>query len=144
MIDDHELRPRPGLRIRLYLPGVRLLPVGVFKTLAGFRLAGYRHRSDDAGPAGNRREFLKPPFAQHRPAADLVALLRYRADDLVTERLHQTAQLLDISGMREVVDARELDADEDRARDGRFGFHDATLAGSFLCLALPPTFSDTQ
>ncbi len=27
--------------------------------------------------------------------------------------------------MRDVVDARELDADEDRARNRRFGFHDA-------------------
>src|ERR1035437_9866839 len=142
MIDDHELRLRRRLRMRLYLPGIRLLLVAVFKALAGLRLPGYRHRSDDACPAGNRREFLKPPLAEHRPAADLVALLRYRADDLVTERLHETAQLFDISGMREVVDARELDADEDRARDGRFGFHDAPLAGSFLCLALPTTFRD--
>ena len=95
----------------------------------------YRHRSDDAGPAGNRRQFLQPPLSEHRPTVDLVALLRYRADDFVAERLHQTAQLFEISGMRDVVDARELDADEDRARDGRFGFHNAALAGSFLCLA---------
>src|ERR1019366_7223044 len=135
MIDDHELRLRRRPRIRLYLPGMRLLLVGIFKALAGLRLPGDRHRSDDARSAGNRREFLKPPLAEHRPAADLVALLRYRADDLVTERLHQAAQLFDIGGMREVVDARELDADEDRARNGRFSFHNAALAGSFLCLA---------
>src|ERR1017187_3822850 len=142
MIDDHEIRLRPRRRIRLHLPGIGFLLAGAFKALAGLRLPLYRHRSDDAGPAGNRREFLKPPLAEHGSAADLVALLRYRADDLVAERLHQTAQLFDISGMREVVDARKLDADEDRARDGRFGFHDATLAGSFLCLALPTTFRD--
>ena len=135
MIDDHELRLRRRLRISLYLSGIRLLFVDIFKALAGLRLPGYRHRSDDARPTGNRREFLKPALAEHRPAADLVALLRYRADDLVTERLHQTAQLFDISGMRDVIDTRELDADEDCARNGRFGFHDAALAGSFLCLA---------
>jgi len=37
--------------------------------------------------------------------------------------------------MRDVVDTRELDADKDRAWNGRFGFHDAALAGSFLCSA---------
>jgi len=119
MIDDHELRLRRRLRIRLDLRRARLPLVGVFKALAGFRLPGYRHRSDDARPAGNRREFLKPPLAEHRPAADLVALLRHRADDLVTERLHQTAQLFDISGMRDVIDTRELDADEENVRGGQ-------------------------
>src|ERR1017187_10376013 len=135
MIDDHELRLRRRLWIRLDLPGIRFLLVGVFKALAGLRLPLYRHRSDDTRSAGNRREFLKPPLAEHRSTADLVTLLRYSADDLVAERLHQTAQLFDISGMRDVVDPRGLDADKDRTRDGWFGFHDAALAGSFLCLA---------
>src|SRR6266852_2363823 len=130
MIDDHELRLRRRLRISLYLSGIRLLFVDIFKALAGLRLPGYRHRSDDARPTGNRREFLKPALAEHRPAADLVALLRYRADDLVTERLHQAAQLFDIGGMRDVVDTRNLDADEDRAGNGRSGFHDTSLACS--------------
>ena len=124
VIDDHELRLRPRFRIRLDLRGIRLLLVGVLKALAGLRLLRDRHRSDDARPAGDRREFLKPPLAEHRRAVDLVALLRHRADDLVTERLHQTAQLLEARGVRDVVDARELNADEDRARNGRFGFHD--------------------
>ena len=65
------------------------------------------------------------PLPSTVAAVDPVALLRHRADDLVTERLHQTAQLLEARGMRDVVDARDLDADEDRARNGRFGFHDA-------------------
>ena len=43
--------------------------------------------SDDARSAGDRREFLEPPLAEHRRAVELVALLRHRADDLVTERL---------------------------------------------------------
>ena len=88
VIDDHELRLRRRLRIRLDLRGIRLLLVGVLKAFAGLRLLRDRHRSDDAGPAGDRREFLEPPLAEHRPAADPVALLRHRADDLVTERLH--------------------------------------------------------
>jgi hypothetical protein len=33
--------------------------------------------------------------------------------------------------MRDVIDARDLDADEDRARNGRFCLHDTALAGSF-------------
>src|SRR5450756_2013423 len=133
MIDDHELRLWRRLRTRLWLPGIRLLFVGVFEALAGLRLPLYRHRSDDARPAGDRREFLKTPLAEHRPAADLVALLRYRVDDLVTERLHQTAQFLEARGMRDIIDVRGLDADEDRTRHGRFGFHDAALAGSLCC-----------
>jgi hypothetical protein len=31
--------------------------------------------------------------------------------------------------MRDVIDARDLDAHEDRAWNGRFSFHDAVLAG---------------
>ena len=33
--------------------------------------------------------------------------------------------------MRDVVDTRDLDADEDRPRNRRFGFHDVALASSF-------------
>ena len=88
VIDDHELWLRRRLRIRLDLRSIRLLLVGILKALAGLRLLRDCHRSDDARPAGDRREFLKPPLAEHRPAVDLVALLRHRADDLVTERLH--------------------------------------------------------
>src|ERR1700737_2849925 len=88
MIDDHELRLRRRLRIRLALRAIRLLLVGVFKALAGLRLPEGCHRSDGARPARNHREFLKPPLAEHRPAVNLVALLRHSADDLVTERLH--------------------------------------------------------
>src|SRR5260370_42211943 len=99
MIDDHELRlgRRIGLdlRIGLGLARIRLLPAGVFKALAGLRLAWDRLRSDHAGAAGGSGELLEPPLAEHRTAPDLVALLRYRADDLVTERLHQTAQLFE-------------------------------------------------
>ena len=145
MVDDHECRLR-RLGIVLFLPAVRLVRVGILKALAGLRLAGNGHRSDDAGPAGHGREFLQPPLAQHRRALDLVALLRQGAGDLVTEGVDQTAQFFDVGGMREIVDARKLDADEDRARNGRFGFHAAAVAGSFLCpahaghvLAMTPT-----
>ena len=130
VINDHELRLRRRLRIRLDLRGVRLLLVGVFKALAGLRHPGYCHRSDDARPAGNRREFLKPPLTEYRPAVDLVSLLRHRADDHVTERLHQAAQLFDARGMRDVIDTRDLDTDENRTRNGRFSFHDCHLAFS--------------
>src|ERR1700687_1669639 len=128
MIDDHELGLRLRLWIRLYLPGGRFLAAGIPKPLAGLRFPLYRHRSDDARPAGNRGEFLEAPLAEHRRAVHLVALLRYRADDLVTERLHQKAQFFDACGMRNVVDTSYLDADEDRTRDGRFSFHDTSLA----------------
>jgi hypothetical protein len=124
VIDDHELRLRPRFRISLELRGIRLLLVGALKALAGLRLLRNCLRSDDARSAGDRREFLEPPLAEHRRAVELVALLRHGADDLVTERLHETAQLLDARGVRDVVDARDLNADEDRARHGRFSFHD--------------------
>ena len=135
MIDDHEIGLRLRRRIRPRLPGIRFLVAGAFKAFARLRFTGYRHRSDDACPAGHRREFLKPPFAEHRPAADFIALLRDRADDVVTERVDQAAQFLDARGMRDVIDIRDLDADEDRARNGWFGLHDTALAGSFWCLA---------
>ncbi len=98
--------------------------VGVLEALAGLRLLRGRHRSDDAGSAGDRRQLLEPSLAEHRPAADLVALLRHGADDLVAERLHQTAQLLEAGGVRDVIDARDLNADQDGARRGRVSFHD--------------------
>src|SRR5450631_1268667 len=85
VIDDHELRLRRRLRIRLSRRAIRLLLVGVLKTLAGLGLLQDCHRSDDACPAGDRREFSKPPLAEYRPAVDRVALLRHRADDLVTD-----------------------------------------------------------
>ena len=135
MVDDHELRLRRRFGIRLCLLAIQLVRVGILKALAGLRLANSGHRSDDAGATGNCREFRKPPLAQHRRAVDLVALLRQRADDLVTERAHQTAQFCEVSGMRDIVDARKLDANEDRARNRWSGFHDAALAGSFLCRA---------
>src|SRR6202022_877763 len=128
MIDDHELGPRLRLRVRVNLPGGRLLAVGILETRAGLRLPLYRHRSHDPRPTGHRGEFLEAPLAEHRRAVDLVALLRYRADDLVTEGLHQKAQFFDACGMRNVVDTSDLDADEDRTRDGRFGLHDTSLA----------------
>src|SRR5260221_14605837 len=124
MIDDHELGLRLHLRIRLNLPGDRLLAVGILETLAGFRLPLYSHRSDDPRPTGHRGELLEAPLSEHSRAVDLVALLRYRADDLVTEGLHQKAQFFDACGIRNVVDTSDLDADEDRTRDGRFSFHD--------------------
>src|ERR1700730_13338358 len=127
MIDDHEL----GLRLRLLitpsLPGGRLLAVGISETLAVLRLPLCSHRSDEPRPTGHRGEFLEAPLAEHRRPVDLVALLRYRADDLVTEGLHQKAQFFDACGMRNVVDTSDLDADEDRTRDGRFSFHDTSL-----------------
>src|ERR1700730_11364773 len=128
MIDDHELGLRLRLRIRFNLLGGRLFAVGILETLAGLRLPLYRHRSHDPRPTGNHGEFLEAPLAEHRRAVDLVALLRYRADYLVPERLHQKAQFFDACGMRNVVDTSELDADEDRTRDGRSSFHDTSLA----------------
>ena len=145
MIDNHEVRLRRRLRIGRARAGIRLVLVGffvsflvgVFKTLAGLRLALYRHRSDDAGPAGQRREFLEPPFAEHGAAADRIALLRDRYDDFVAERLHQTAQFLDACRMRDVIDAGNLDGDEDRTRNGRLGVHDL---GSPAGLCEPVSF----
>src|SRR5258707_11949386 len=137
MIDDHELGFRLRLRIRVDLRGGRFLAVGILKTLAGLRLPLYRHRSDDARPAGDRGELLEAPLAEHRRAVHLVALLRYRADDLVTERLHQKAQFFDACSMRNVVDTSDLDADEDRTRDWRFLFHVSQHAPP---LAPPPPF----
>src|SRR5258707_13907964 len=128
MIDDPERGFRPRLRVRLNLPDGRLLAVDILETLAGLRFPLYRHRSDDPRPTGNRGEFLEATLAEHRRAVDLVALLRYRADDLVTERLHQKAQFFDACSMRNVVDTSDLDADEDRTRDWRFSFHDTSLA----------------
>ena len=83
VIDDHELRLPRRLRIGL-LRDTGLYAAGVVKALAGLRLTGRRHRFDDACSACYRREFLKPPLAEHRATSDLVALLRHRADDLVT------------------------------------------------------------
>src|SRR5260221_4041662 len=136
MIDDHELGLRLRLRIRVDLPGGRFLAVGILKTLAGLRFPLYRHRSDDARPAGDRGELLEAPLAEHRRAVYLVALLRYRADDLVTERLHQKAQFFDACSMRNVVDTSDLDADEDRTRDWRVCFPYKSLARR--AGALPP------
>jgi GTPase len=64
-------------------------------------------RSDDARSAGDRREFLEPLLAEHRRAVDVVALLRHGADDPVTERLHEAAQLLDARGVRDIVGRQE-------------------------------------
>src|ERR1019366_4988937 len=124
VIDDHEPRLRRRLWIALDVRGIRFLLVGVLKAFAGLRLVRGCHGSDDARSAGDRRELLEPPLAEHRRAADLVALLRHRADDLVTERLHETAQFLEARRMRDVVDAGDLNADENGARCGRVGFHD--------------------
>jgi hypothetical protein len=126
VIDDHERRPRRRVRVRLGFgrPRVRLPFVGILEARAGFRLPRGRHRSDDTSPAGDPGEFRKPPLAEHRLAADRVALLRQRADDLVAERLHEAPQLLDARRVRRVVDARELNPDKDGARHRRFGFHD--------------------
>src|SRR5258708_40286558 len=128
MIDDHDLGLGLRFRIRVNLPGVGFLAAAILKTFAGLRLPLYRLRSDAARPAGDRGELLEAPLAEHRRAVPLVALLRYRADDLVTERLHQEAQFFDACGMRNVVDTSDLDADEDRTRDGQSGFHDTSLA----------------
>src|SRR5260221_11667239 len=119
VIYDHEFRLRRRVRVRLDARGIRRLLAGVLKALAGLRSLLGCHRCDDARPARDRRELPELPLPEHRPATDPVALLRNRADDLVTERLHQTAQLLDTRGMSEIIDARDLDADEDRARHGR-------------------------
>src|SRR6185295_14604957 len=69
VIDDHELCLWRCLRITLDLR-FRLLLVGVLEVLASLRLSRDRHRSDDARPAGERRELLEAPCAEQRPAAD--------------------------------------------------------------------------
>ena len=124
VIHDHEPWLRRRLRIRLDLRSIQFLLVGILKALAGLRLLQDCLRSDNARPAGDRRELLKPPLSEHRPAVDPVALLRHRADNLVTEGLHKTAQLLDARRVRDVVDARDLNADEDGARYRRVSIHD--------------------
>lgn len=128
MVDDHELGRRLALRIWLCLARIRLSLAVVFKTGTSLRLPRDRHRADDAGPAGDRSKFFKPSFAQHGRAIDLVSLLRHCTDDVVAERLYEAAQLFHVGGMRCIVNSGKLDADEDGARDGRFGFHDAGLA----------------
>ena len=132
MIEDDEFRLRRRVRIVSRSRGIRLVLATALKAFAGLRLPRRRHRSDDARPAGKCREVLKPPFAKHRCAVDPVALLRHGAGNLVAERLHQTAQLLEACGMRDVVDIRGLDADEDRAWNGRSSFHDTALAGGTI------------
>src|SRR5258708_13451313 len=89
MIDDHELGPRLRLRVRVNLPGGRLLAVGILETLAGLRFPLYRHRSHDPRPTGNRGEFLEATLAEHRRPVHLVTLLRSRACYPVPERLAQ-------------------------------------------------------
>jgi hypothetical protein len=80
-----------------------LVRFAALKSLAGLRLLRNFLRSDDARSAGDRRESLEPLVAEHRRAVDVVALLRHGADDLVTERLHEAAQLLDALGVRDIV-----------------------------------------
>jgi hypothetical protein len=68
VVHDHELRLGRRIRIRLDLRGTWLILVGVLEALAGLGLVRDCHRADDARPACNRTEFLKPPLSQHRPA----------------------------------------------------------------------------
>ena len=71
---------------------------------------------------------MEPALAEHGRAFERLAPLRKGADDLVAERLHEAAELLDACRMGGIIDARELDADEDGARDGRFRFHVHSVA----------------
>jgi hypothetical protein len=124
VIDDHELGLLRCLRIVLDLRRFRFLLGTVLEVLAGLGLPRDRHRSDDARSASERREFLEAALAEHRSATDPGALLRNRANDLVAERLHETPQLLEARGVRDVIDARDLNAYENCARNGQLGIHD--------------------
>src|SRR5260221_8883608 len=118
VIDDHVLGLGRRIRVGLDPGGIGLLLVGVVEALARLRSLLGRHRCDDARPACHRRELRELSLPHYRPAVERVALLRQRADDLVAERLHQTGKLLETPGMSDIVDARALDTDEDRARHG--------------------------
>ena len=124
VIDDHELRLWRRLRIRLDRERLRLSVAGVHEALTGLRVLRDGHRSDDSSPAGHRRKLREAPLAEQGPTAGPGTLLRQRADDLVSEGFHETAQFLEARGVGDIVDARDLNADQDRARDRQPGFHD--------------------
>ena len=92
----------------------------------GFRHGG--HGGDDAGAAGHCCEFLELAAAEDGGATGAVAVLGDFADDVVTEGFDEAAQFFEACGVGDVVDARELDADEDRPRGGEFGFHGRDVA----------------
>src|SRR5260370_31673022 len=56
LIDDHELRLRRRVRIRLELRSILLFLVGALKALAGLRLPLDCHRADDEGPMAVQRK----------------------------------------------------------------------------------------
>lgn len=122
MVHNHELRLRRHLRVRCGLPGTRRL-AGRLEALARLRLLRGRQGRDGASPAGHRRKLLELAFAEHGSATSAIAPLRQRADDFIAKRLYQAAQLVQARGVGGVFDAWSLDADKDRARDGRFGLH---------------------
>ena len=114
VIDDDELRLRRRVSTALRRCRFGLRVFGTFEALARLRLPRDGHRFDDAGSAGHRRERLEAPLAQHGVAVDGGAFLGHRGDDLVTERFHETAELRKTRGVSDVVNTRDLNADEDR------------------------------
>ena len=86
VVDDHDLRLRRRLRIGSVGGASGFAPSAPSNRSRAFDLRGVA-RSDDPLPAGDRREFEASP-RRAPPAAERVAPLRHRADDLVAERLH--------------------------------------------------------
>ena len=62
---------------------------------------------DHPGSAGEGREIVEPSLAEHGRALERVAFLRQGADDLIAQRLHETAEFLDAGRMGHVLRRRE-------------------------------------
>jgi hypothetical protein len=123
MIDDDEFRLTCAVRQRLVSGNIRFCRPGILKALACLRFLGSRPSPHDPGPAGDCCQFRELSLAQHRQAADAVALLRYRPCDLVAKGFNKSAKLLEARLVCDVVNAIELDADEDCTRHRLFCFH---------------------
>jgi hypothetical protein len=127
VIDDDEFRPAGGCG-----DGIRPIQSGLgrldrrgraFESLPGLGSRGWRHRADHPGATGQRRQFRQLAAAQQRPGAGAIALLRHGADHLVAQRLHQASKFLKAGFVRDLIDVRRLDANEDGERNWRFGLH---------------------
>ena len=120
MIDDDEFRPAG---VVFGCGDLRDCRLGRLKALAGLRLGGRRPSPHDSGPTSERRQFGKLSRAQNRQPADAAALLRHRPRDLIAKGLNQPAKLLEARLVSSVVNAIELNTDENCTRHRLFCFH---------------------
>ncbi len=74
-----------------------------------------------ARPAGELRQLLELALPDDRRRLEVRARLRDTTDDLVAERGDETRELLEARGELEVIDAGEVDGDEDGLRTGGAG-----------------------